>query len=276
VTNFFKRNKLPQSSLNKRTQSPAIAGSISRNKLSPVIGVVLLTVLIFALTKNTFTKSFVLQMTLVSLMVLLFYAYLAKKKGKVVWETKAIIFLITTFVLFLVASTGWFFSPFFFSLYLLGIVLAFVMSPAVSAGFIATLVGLFSFNIGEVDLAYDFLIVLSLLLIIPLSIYLRKQFLKLKEAQKDILVLNSDQKREFQNKLEEVLANKVNNFAVEIRQPINDIKQLSYKLEASQTKEDFEERKKRIIASSEGALRMLKDFEEEATGKKLLSTSNNL
>jgi len=47
-------------------------------------------------------------------------------------------------------------------------------------------------------------------------------------------------------------------------------------LEASQTKEDFEERKKRIIASSEGALRMLKDFEEEATGKKLLSTSNNL
>ena len=150
------------------------------------------------------------------------------------------------------------------------------MSPAVSAGFIATLVGLFSFNIGEVDLAYDFLIVLSLLLIIPLSIYLRKQFLKLKEAQKDILVLNSDQKREFQNKLEEVLANKVNNFAVEIRQPINDIKQLSYKLEASQTKEDFEERKKRIIASSEGALRMLKDFEEEATGKKLLSTSNNL
>lgn len=143
-------------------------------------------------------------------------------------------------------------------------------APSVSIGFIVTLVALFSFNIGEVDLAYDFLIILSLLTTIPVGLFLRKEYLKLKESHKEILVLKHDQEQ-YKNKLEEVLANTMNNFAVNLRQPLNDIKQLAYLMEKAKGKNEDKDRE-RIIASSEEALRILKDFEEETTGKKLLTT----
>lgn len=229
----------------------------------------LITILIYFLTKNPFTSSLRLQFTLVSFIGLLVYGYSLRKKGLSVIQNVKFNYLLTIVVLFLIASTGWFFSPFFFVLYLWAIFLAFIFSPAVSLSFIITLVILFSFNIGEVDLAYDFMVVLSLLTTLPLSLYLRKEYLRLKESEKEILVLQK-QKENFDSTVEEVLANKINSIAVDLRQPINDIKQLAYRLEDVKNKKQFDESKERIIASSEEALRVLKEFEEQVTGEKLV------
>ncbi|MDA1317235.1 MAG: hypothetical protein O3B87_04385 [bacterium] len=90
----------------------------------------------------------------------------------------------TAAILLVVAATGWFFSPFFFALYLLALLLAFEFESAASIGFIGVLAVLFSLNVGKVDIAYDFLVILSLVSFIPLTFYLRKEFLKLKETEK--------------------------------------------------------------------------------------------
>lgn len=241
------------------------------NKIKPAIFIVALTLGAFALTKNPYTSPFKLQMLLFVILAFAFYRFSLSRRKIPVFGSSGFVYLFITLILFLVGATGWFFSPFFFTLYLLGITLALMYSPAVSISFIVTLVALFSFNVGEVDLAYDFLIILSLLLTIPVGLFLRKEYLKLKESSKEILVLQHE-KQQYKDEIEEVLANTMNNFAVNLRQPLNDIKQLAFRLEKVRNKSEEEKDRTRIIASSEDALRMLKDFEEETTGKKLLST----
>ncbi|MBI2314954.1 hypothetical protein HYU93_02750 [Candidatus Daviesbacteria bacterium] len=236
----------------------------------PFICMPAVTILIYFLTKNPFTGSLRLQLTLLSFIALLIYGYILKKKGVRLVEDIKFRYLLTVVVLFLIASTGWFFSPFFFVLYLWAIFLAFIFSPKASLSFIITLVILFSFNIGEVDLAYDFMIVLSLLTTIPLSLYLRKEYLKLKESEKVILVLQKEKENNINSAIEEILANKINNIAVNLRQPINDIKQLSFRMADIKEKQKLEINRERILASSEEALRVLKEFEEQSTGKKLV------
>lgn len=241
------------------------------DKIRPAILIVALTLGIFALTKNPFIGPFKLQLLLVSMLISALYGYKLAREGKVLSQTQSFIYLFIATALLLVGATGWFFSPFFFTLYLLGITLALMYSPMVSMGFIITLVVLFSFNIGEVDLAYDFLIILSLLTTIPVGLLLRREYLKLKEKTKEILVLQHEHEK-YRNELEEVLSNTMNNFAVSLRQPLNDIKLLAFRLEKVGNKTEEEKDRSRIIASSEEALRTLKKFEEETTGKKLLST----
>jgi len=245
--------------------------------LKPAIIIICITGIIFLLTHNPLTSPFKLQMALVCLVVFLLYYYINTKKEASLINHQIIYYLMTATIIFLVASTGWFFSPFFFSLYLLAIMLAFVFPPPAFLGFIAILVSIFSVNIGEVDITYDFLIVLSLLTTIPLSFYLRKEYLRLKESSKEILVLEKDRKKS-ENKVEEILANVVNNFAVNLRQPLNMAKQWAYQLEEAKSKQQKAKDRERIIVSVEESLRMLKKFEEDVTGKKLLSNdsaSNN-
>ncbi|OGD62087.1 hypothetical protein A2160_04615 [Candidatus Beckwithbacteria bacterium RBG_13_42_9] len=192
---------------------------------------------IFLVTKNPWTGRFSLQLTLTLLLGIIIYAYISRHQEDKAARSKNLLVLCSLLTVMLIATTGWFFSPFFFCLYLLGILLAFVFSPAVSLTYSITLVLLFSFNIGEVDLTYDFLVVLSLLMIFPLSLYLRKEYLRLKLG-------------------------KVSSFVVNLRQPINDTKQLAYQLNKTGAK-DKEKTVERIIASSEEALRILKEFERE-------------
>jgi signal transduction histidine kinase len=241
------------------------------NKIKPLILIVLLPLGAFGLTKNPLTGPFKLQMLLLVLLVFAFYWFSLSRKKISAFGSSKFVYLSIALVLFLVGATGWFFSPFFFILYLLGITLALMYTPAISIGFIVTLVILFSFNIGEVDLTYDFLIVLSLLSTIPVGLFLRREYLKLKESAKEILILQHEHEK-YRNELEEVLANTMNNFAVNLRQPINDIKQLAFRIEKVKGKDEEKKDIERIIASSEEALRMLKNFEEKTTGKKLLST----
>lgn len=244
-------------------------GSIRNFMSQSYIYMPVITLLVYFLSKNPFTSSLRLQFALLSLIALLVYSYFLKKRGTPYIEDTKFRYLLTIVVLFLVASTGWFFSPFFFVLYLWAVFLAFLFSPKASMSFVITLVILFSFNIGDVDRAYDFMVVLSLLTTIPLSLFLRKEYIKLKESQKEILVLQK-QKENFNSTVEEVLANKISSMAVALKQPINDIKQLTFRMEDEKVKQKLELDRERILASSEEALRVIKEFEEQSTGKKLM------
>lgn len=240
--------------------------------IKPYIIIPLLTLVVYFLTKISPLSFFKLHFTLVSFLALIVYAFFLKKKGGDIMESPVFVYLLTASVLFLVASTGWFFSPFFFVLYLAAIFLAFIFSPGVLISFVLLLVILFSFNIGEVDLAYDFLIVLSLLTTIPLSLYLRKEYLRLKESEKKILVLEKEKQDNYQDIIQEVLANKVNNFSADMRQPINDTKQLAFYIQKHHKNQELNESLNKIIFSSEEALKILSDFEATTTGKKILAT----
>ncbi len=231
----------------------------------------IITIVTFFLTKNSVTKGLSLQLTLLLLLILLGYTFFIKGKDKAKDYSKSYIYLLTTFFLFLIGSTGWSFSPFFFVLYLLAVMIAFVFSMSISLAFVAVLVILFSFSIGEVDLAYDFMVVLSLVTVLPLSYFLRKEYIRLKQASKEILILE-EQKKAYQGKVEEILANRVNNFSVNIRQPINDAKQMAYMIKKTEKKSDVDATASKIIATADEALRFLKEFEEDVTGKRLLSS----
>lgn len=243
------------------------------NKIKPLILAVVLPLGIFILTKNPLTGPFKLQMLILVLLSFGFYWFILSKRKVSILGSSKFVHLFIALVLFLIGATGWFFSPFFFILYLVGIALSLMYSPVVSVGFVVALVVLFSFNIGEVDLTYDFLIVLSLLSTIPVGLFLRQKYLSLKESSKEILILKHEHEK-YKNELEEVLANTMNNFAVNLRQPINDVKQLAYRMEKVTDKNEEKKNRERIIASSEEALRMLRNFEEKTTGKKLLSTQS--
>lgn len=241
------------------------------SKTAQIILVVFLTLAIFIFTRYSFTSVFQLQALLLCFVVAVVYGCSLKSKAVPVGTNRLFVFLIIATVLFLVGSTGWFLSPFFFSLYFLGMYLAFVFSTPVALAFFFTLVGIFSFHIGDVDVTYDFLVVLSLLGTVPLTVLVRREYMRLKQAEKEILILEKD-KEHYKDKIEEVLANKITNFAVNLRQPINDVKQLAFRLESQRTKASKDTYEKRIITASEEALTLLKGFEEDVTGKRLLTT----
>jgi len=229
---------------------------------------------VYLLNTVSLTKPFLIPLALAGIIGLIAYRYRQKQTGKSIHKTRNFIYLLTTTILLLVAATGWFFSPFFFTLYLLALVLAFEFESAVSIGFVAILVVLFSLNVGEVDVAYDFLVILSLIAFIPLTFYLRREFIKLKEAEKEILVLRKKSLTPPQGIVEDVLRNKVHKFSASLRQPINDIKQLTHHMVKHDARTKREQLQERVISCSEEALRTLKKFEDETTGSISVTTKD--
>ncbi|KKS81669.1 MAG: hypothetical protein UV58_C0018G0003 [Candidatus Wolfebacteria bacterium GW2011_GWC1_43_10] len=248
------------------------AGSMARQvkTLRTILPVVLLVLAVFLFTRNPITGTYRLQMLLTALIAWGVYGYLLGKKGKEVWANPTFVFLGEAAILLLVGATGWFFSPFFFVLYLYSFFLALMYTPAVSTAFVLTLVILFSFNIGEVDLTYDFLVVLSLLTVLPLSLYLRKKYLSLKQLEKEILILKEKQNPDLST-VEEVLANKVSEVCVNLRQPVTDLKQLVYHLPDVRDKTDREKHWEQVRSLTEETIRIINGFEKQATGRQLMS-----
>lgn len=169
-----------------------------------------------------------------------------------------------------VGSTGWFFSPFFYFLYVASIAMAFLYRSSIATSFVLVLIGILLPQIGSFDINYDILSLCLLLLVIPLSYILRKQYLNSKEKEKKILILQQE-KSVYKNKVEEVLSNKIHKIGADIREPLNDIKQLSYVLE-KHTPKDKKTYIHRITASAQKALDKLNSFEQEATGNTFRKT----
>lgn len=227
--------------------------------------IALVTPFIYIATIHPATRGYGFPFAL-ALLALTLTSYLFRKQ-----TYQVLIYSACFFVLTLIGVTGWYFSPFFNWIYLLAIAMSFLFTPIVSILFILVLVALFLPNVGSIDILLDVLVLTSLLLIIPLSYFLRRYYLKLKENEKKILILEAERKN-FESTVEEVLANKVTKFAVELREPINDMRQLAYVGKTAKKKSDLEKSMDKIIKLSERALNDLKVFEEGSTGKKLLKT----
>lgn len=182
------------------------------------------------------------------------------------------VFLWTLLVLTLVGSTGWFFSPLFFALYLLGIALGFVYNPATSVGLTIALITIFAFSVGEVNPTADFLTLLSLFLVIPITIALRRNFLVVQQEKKGILILESEEKEKPGiTSLDSVLANRIDRIAIVLRQPLTYLKEGLALIQAGQVKQaDLTKMLERMQRSVDDLLTLVKEFESETTSHVLL------
>lgn len=182
------------------------------------------------------------------------------------------VILNTVIILLLVGGTGWFLSPFFFLLYLLPIYLGFLYAPAVAFGFLAALLIIFAFSVGEVDVAFDIMTLLSLLLVIPLVIYLRKKYLILRQTNKDILILEDESGIKDADTIGKLLSNRITNLGVTVRQPLSFIKQASTMLlEDDLTPKEATLQIERIKTTATEALQYVKDFEGKTSANIVLT-----
>lgn len=223
---------------------------------------------IYIFTVHPVTKSYSFHL-LVFFLIFFISSVLFWKKN-----TSRIVFSGIGFVIFAIGITGWFFSPFFSWLYIIAIALTFLYSRRISIFFVAMLIGLLLPNVGSIDVGLDILTLLSLVFIVPLSFFLHREYLHLKEKENKILILKEEQKK-FRTLVHEVLSNKITKFGVELREPLNDIKQISqYALNRSSDKNHAANEKK-VVDLSERALDYLKKFEEQVTGIKLLENPSS-
>src|SRR3989344_1285016 len=238
--------------------------------------ILLITVVAYLFNKTPETAPFRGQIIYVSLFALLFFIYFTEKSKTSRRAVNLSIYLLTTFVLFLVASTGWFSSPFSFLIYFLLLVYGLMYAPFISMLFIVSLIFII---FTTSDKSYEqtsrnFLIVVSLLSAVPIAVYLRQKYLSLMENSKDILILKKKEEN-YLGGLDDVLENRISFFAAVLRQPISTIKNLAFRLSSELDEEKSKQIRERIITSSDEALSTLKKFEEESTGRKLVSREKN-
>lgn len=175
-------------------------------------------------------------------------------------------------VLSLVGSTGWFYSPFFFGLYLAAIALGFVYTAGVAIAFTIALIILFAFSVGEVNVAYDFLTLLSLLTVIPLTLGLRRSFLLVQQERKGILILEGERHSEGVTTLDTILQNRINRIGILLRQPITYIKQgLALLHDGKLSPPESQDVVHRMQRSTDELFTLVKDFERGTTKNDLLS-----
>ncbi len=244
-------------------------------KIIESIILALLILVIYLFTTNSDTRVYALPFLLFGFLfvggVYLFQIRFTKSQ-QVMVQTRTFKILIFAFVgaiLLWVGNTGWFLSPFFYLLYLVAISLGFLFSNSVTLSFVLVLIAILLPQMGTVNTKIDFISIVSLLLIIPLTYFLRREYLVRVEKDKKILILEKGHKA-IETKVEEILANRVTKLGAELREPINDIRQLA--LYAKKNKEYNRKEFEAIISSSEKALSQLKSFEENTTGRILVKT----
>ncbi len=223
-------------------------------------------------TKVYVSKFFIFYF-LFTLCGFLYYQWAHKHEARS-QATSQFIFLLSMTVLLWVGITGWYFSPFFYLLYLLGVLYAFIFSPIVTFVFVAVLSFLFLPNVGSIDLSFDIVTLLSLFSMVPLTYYLQKEYLHLKESEKKVLVLERENQK-YKNKVEEVLSNQITRVSVDLKQPINDIKQTVLFLKRSEKTPKTMKHLRKMEDLVADALSQLDTFETRTTGKKLLHTKED-
>lgn len=236
----------------------------------------LLALIIYVFTINSDTRVYALPaLGLILLLVGIVYVFHIKTKDgqSKLHEQRTfriLVFACVSAILLWVGTTGWFLSPFFFLLYLVAISLAFLFNTSVAFSFILVLVAILLPQIGGVKAQVDIVSLLSLVLVVPLAYFLRREYIVRIEREKKILVLEKEHKA-LQSKVDEILTNKVINLGARMREPINDIRQIALYAEKNGGPRDVKDFDK-IIISTGKAFDLLKAFEEETTGKTLVRT----
>ncbi len=95
-------------------------------------------------------------------------------------------------LLILVQNTGWFFSPLLFLLYLATLVTVLLYSFWAGAFFLGSLTVLFFSYIDQSTPWYDYVRIASFFTALPLSVVFSAEFLRLKESDKKILILQKE------------------------------------------------------------------------------------
>lgn len=249
---------------------------VSMEGKKSAIGIALLTLIVYFLTAYPGTRPYVNSLFLlyifVSVIGIVYWPF-ARKDIKDERLLSAYFVAVFASMLLWIGVTGWFFSPFFYLLYLLAIMLAFMYSTTTTFVFVIILIGLFSPNIGSIDLTVDIITIISLFSVVPLTYFLQREYLQLKQAEKKVLILEKTGKN-LKNKVDEVLLNKVNSFAVNLRQPVNDMRQMSLVAQKAKSKKKVDEALEKIAKLGEETLNSIEKFEEEVTGKKLVHTTH--
>lgn len=240
-----------------------------------VVGLVTVFVYFMTLAPTTklYVSKFFIFYFLFTLGGFLYYQW-AKKTEKEPHITNQFIFLLSTTALLWVGITGWYFSPFFYLLYLLGVLYAFIFSPGVTFVFVSVLTLLFLPNVGSIDLGFDIVTLMSLFSMVPLTYYLQKEYLHLKESEKKVLILEKEN-IQYKNKVEEVLSNKITRVVVDLRQPINDMKQTVLFLKRTEKTPKTVKHLDKMSDIVEDALSQLEKFETTTTGKKVVHTKGS-
>lgn len=230
-----------------------------------------LPLIIFVWTSVPALSKFTLHLALVLGLTAGILAFIKKKDSRAAaWRLTASTIYIA-FIITLVGATGWFFSPFFFLLYLAPLYLGFQYNPAVAFSFLAALLIIFSSSVGEVDVAYDVLTLISLLLVIPLVIYLRRSYLILRQSAKDILILEDDSGIKDADTIGKLLANRVTSLGVNMRQPLTYVKQAAtVLLQGSLSKEDTTKYLQRMRTTATETLEMIRKFEGDTSANVVL------
>ena len=73
--------------------------------------------------------------------------------------------------------------------------------------------------------------------------------------------------------MEELLENKITKIGADLREPLNDIQQLTLYYPQIDTQKDKKEYRRRIVLSSQRALQILENFEKETTGRSVKKNS---
>lgn len=234
--------------------------------LGPAVGYFLLPLMVFAFTSIPGVNALTPFLALLSAAVLLAIRFVPKAPRSlrsVMWAV---------LVLSLVGATGWFFSPFFFALYLMGIALGFLYTPLVAITFTLSLVTMFAFSVGEVNPTADFLTLVSLFSVIPITIALRKSYLLVQQEHKDILILeNSERGGAGVTSLDAILQNRVSRIGILLRQPLTYMKQgLSLLAEGKLTENEYPDVLRRMQRAADDLFTLVKEFESGATKHILL------
>lgn len=239
----------------------------------------LLTLVVYLFTINSYTKPYSVYALILCLVIsgglYLFSLHSSHRANTRInpQVLKILLFTFATAILLWVGSTGWAVSPFFYLLFIVGISVAFLFSTSVSFSFVLVLVAILLPNLEGVRQDFDIVTVLSLLLIIPLSYFLSNAYLKVKEKEKKILILEHKHTA-LETEVESLLHNQITKISADLREPVNDIKQMALYYPKAKTKKDQEEYIERIVTSSEMALKLLNSFEKETTGRAVGTTKN--
>lgn len=185
------------------------------------------------------------------------------------------VWLWLTASLILVGLSGWFYSPFFYALYLLIVALGFLYTAGVAIAFTITLFFITAF-VGaaskEIKTANDFLALVSFLSVIPIVIALRRSYLLVQQEKRGILILESERGKSGITSLEDILSNRVNRIGILLRQPVTYLKQGLALLEGGRlTRKELPEVLRRMRKATEELFTLVKEFERGTTKNVLLS-----
>ncbi len=228
-----------------------------------------LPIIVFAWTSITALSGYTLHLALLLTLISVGMLFIRNKGSQRITLVMAIIH--TSLVLALVGATAWLFSPFFFLIYLTSLYLGFLFTPAIAFSFLASLLLIFSSSVGEINLSFDMLVLLSLLLTIPLIVYLRRKYLILRQTTKDILILEDESGIKDAGTITRLLSNRITSLGVNVRQPLTFIKQAATVL----LEEDIGEKEgtkylKRIRATAAETLDMIRLFEGKTSANVVL------